>query len=184
MKTVLRCTAAALLLLLAACSGGSGGSATPAATTSMSDADLLTLGKQLTQCYRDNGVTDMPDPYVEKGRLKLPESSSKKIDQKYPQQQLDQVKQACREIAGKLPAGALDTGSDDEQRAAGPGDVEMMRRYAQCMRDNGVPEWPDPKADGSFGLKGTALAKEGPSQRIKNASGKCQQYWSGGVAVS
>src|SRR6266498_1867033 len=28
--------------------------------------------------------------------------------------------------------------------------VEAGRRYAQCMRDNGVPDFPDPDANGQF----------------------------------
>jgi hypothetical protein len=183
MRTVLKLVAAAVLVLPAACSTGSGGGGT-GATTSMSDADLLTLGKQLVQCLRDNGLTEMPDPYVEGHRLRLPEKEQSKIDGKYTQQQFDQAKQACRTIADKLPEGALVTGGEDERKPAGPGDVETLRKYAQCMRENGVPEWPDPKADGSFPLKGSPLAKEGPSQRIKTASEACRQIWSGGVAIS
>lgn len=181
MRTVLKLIAAAALVLPAACSS-SGGGGDPA--TSMSDTDLLGIGKQLVQCLRDNGLTEMPDPYVEDHRLRLPEAEQKKIEEKYSQQQFDEAKRACRALADKLPEGALVTGGEDDRKPAGPGDVEALKKYAQCMRDNGIAEWPDPKADGTFPLRGTALQAEGPSERIENARKACQQFWAGGVAVS
>jgi hypothetical protein len=34
--------------------------------------------------------------------------------------------------------------------SAGANDPDQNRKFAQCMRDNGVPDFPDPGPDGSF----------------------------------
>jgi hypothetical protein len=44
------------------------------------------------------------------------------------------------------------------------------------MRQHGLTDFPDPRADGVFDLTGTSLATEGKSERFRNASEACQQY--------
>jgi hypothetical protein len=51
------------------------------------------------------------------------------------------------------------------------------------MRENGVPEWPDPNADGSF-PSGSVLETEGKSPRIVAGFRACQQYYSGKLRTS
>jgi ABC-type sugar transport system ATPase subunit len=48
-------------------------------------------------------------------------------------------------------------------------------RFAACMRQHGVPDWPDPKADGTFPFVGTALEREGKSPRVLAAARACRQ---------
>lgn len=186
MRIVARCVAALLLVTLAACSGGP--AASPAATPSMSEADLLAIGKELVQCMRDNGLPDIPDPYVEKNRLKLPEGEQEAMEDKYTEQQFDTAEQACQSVADKLPQGAIENGEGEKGAgpAPGPGDVEALTKFAECLRQNGVPEWPDPAADGRFPLQGTPLEKENPedSPRLKGALEACRQHWTGGIAIS
>src|SRR5690348_13201920 len=100
MRTFLRCAAAVALLALGACSGGGGATPTPSPTT-MSDADILAIGKQAAQCVRENGIPAFPDPYVDHGRLKLPEGQEQELEGKYSQQLLDQAMQACKSILDK-----------------------------------------------------------------------------------
>jgi hypothetical protein len=52
------------------------------------------------------------------------------------------------------------------------------------MRDNGVPDWPDPKSDGTFPLVGTPLGTEGKSQRIITGQQACARYWDRGIDAS
>jgi hypothetical protein len=58
-------------------------------------------------------------------------------------------------------------------------DMANLRHFAQCMRDNGIPEWPDPKPDGTFPIIGTPLEAEGKSQRVLGGMNACQQYAEG-----
>lgn len=153
----------------------------------MSDAEILAIGKQVADCIRNNGVPDFPDPTVDQGRLNLPEDQLQALEQKYSQQVLDQAQQSCQALMDRLPESAISGETEEQggnQQEPGPGDVEALKRFAQCIRDNGIPDWPDPKADGSFPLIGTPLEREGKSDRVGAAVGKCQQHWSGGIRLS
>lgn len=173
---------------LAACdaSGDPGGST--ASPSAMSDAEILAIGKQIAQCIRDNGVPDFPDPLVDKGKLTLPQEAVQTLEQRYSQQVLEQAEQSCQTLMDRLPEGAVKSDEqvegDRDAQEPGPGDVEALKRFAQCLRENGIPEWPDPNADGSFPLKGSPLAAEGKSERFGRAVGACEQHWNGGIRLS
>jgi hypothetical protein len=85
---------------------------------------------QFAQCMRDNGVPDFPDPDPD-GRFRGP-GHEQQNDPKFQAAQ-----EACRDLA---PGG--------EHEKSDPATVEQMRQFSQCMRDNGVPDFPDPDADG------------------------------------
>ncbi|MFD1369841.1 hypothetical protein [Actinoplanes sichuanensis] len=186
MRIVMRCVAAVASVALAACAPGSGGDPSTEPSSSMSDADLLTLGRQIVQCMRDNGIPDVPEPFVEEHRLKLPEGEQEALEEKYGDEQFDNARTACQDLYDKVPQGALDRGPEEgADQGPGPEDVDALRTFAQCLRDNGVPEWPDPTSDGRFPLVGTPLEKENPkdSPRLKNALDTCRQHWSGPISI-
>jgi hypothetical protein len=175
MRNVLRYAAGALLVgLLAACSsGGSAGSSGTPTPTAMTDDEILAIGREAAQCIREHGVPNFPDPAVSAGQLTLPGNNE-------PPPEADAALAACRSILDRLPPSAL---GEDEQ-APGPEDVPQLLRFAQCIRENGIPDWPDPKADGSFPIMDTPLAREGKSSRMQRATQACQQYWDGGIRAS
>jgi hypothetical protein len=77
---------------------------------------------------RDNGV-DMADPVD--GRIEIrgrPGDEAK----------LDEAQKACEQYA---------PGGGERPDAAA---IERLRAFAQCMRDNGVPGFPDPQPDGGL----------------------------------
>ena len=156
-----------------------------AAPTTISNADVLAIGKQVAQCIRDNGIPDFPDPIVDdNGQLQLPSNTEDQIENAYPQQVLERAEQACQSLMDQLPESAIGGGGDSDADAPGPGDVEALRQWAACARQNGFPDWPDPKADGSFPLLGTPLETEGKSQRMAAVVEACKQYWDGGFTIS
>ncbi|GGK94352.1 hypothetical protein Sme01_57080 [Sphaerisporangium melleum] len=177
---------AAALITLAGCAGGSGGAAGASPTAAaISDAEMLRIGKQLAQCFRDNGVPSLPDPIVKDGRLRLPDGKEDEIEAQYSEQVREQAEEACRGIMDKLPQSALRGGGDEPVGGRpGPGDVDALRAYAKCVREHGIPEWPDPKPDGTFPLRGTALQGERGSQRMTEAAQACRQHWAGGLVIS
>jgi hypothetical protein len=63
-------------------------------------------------------------------------------------------------------------------------DVAKMRQYAQCMRQHGISDFPDPRADGVFDLAGTSLANDPKSQRMRDANDACQQYQTGNMHMT
>ncbi|HZN77647.1 MAG TPA: hypothetical protein VFC00_39025 [Micromonosporaceae bacterium] len=184
MRTLLRYAAALSLVLLAtACASGGGTAATPS-QTAMSDAEILAIGKEVAQCFRQNGAPQFPDPVVVNGRLELPDGAEEELESQIPQSVQEDLMRACQSIMDRLPQSAIEGGVVDERQVPGPEDVEALRKWAECVRANGIPEWPDPKADGTFPVRGTPLEAEGKSPRMINAGQACQQYWSGGITLS
>lgn len=125
--------ALALALAGAGCGGGGGGSSDTESsgggnevTEASSDPAL-----QYSQCMRENGVPNFPDP--EEGKIQITPGSG--VDPESPEFQ--EASEACRQFA---PSGAPTQANEDLE--------QQVLEYAQCMRENGVPDFPDPKVSG------------------------------------
>ncbi|HEY2668906.1 MAG TPA: hypothetical protein VGJ07_00875 [Rugosimonospora sp.] len=160
--------------LVAGCSGPSAGSPAPSPSAA-TDAQILAIGREYSQCVRAHGIPDYPDPVVVDGRLAMPVSGG--TDMKQALQNNKAAQDACGPIFDRLPASAT------KRSSFSPEDMQNLLRYAQCMRQHGYPDWPDPQADGSFSLP-PALENEGKSSRRLAAGQACDQYLDGnGLAV-
>jgi hypothetical protein len=54
--------------------------------------------------------------------------------------------------------------------------LEQMRQMAKCMRENGVPDFPDPSAEGGIRLDAGKLGA-GPGDPVfDKAQQKCDKY--------
>ena len=84
-----------------------------------------------TQCMRDNGV-DMADPDPTTGRPQVGDG----VDPDGPAYQ--SAMEACQDL---LPEGGALSEPD-------PAELDQFQAFAQCMRDNGLPEFPDPQPGG------------------------------------
>jgi hypothetical protein len=115
--------AAALVLVVAACGSSSSNGAAPSGDRSQAIA--------YSQCMRKNGVPDFPDPDAS-GRFRGVGHEAQG-DPKFQAAQ-----EACRDLA---PGG-------EHERLGDPAFVEQMREFSQCMRENGLPDFPDPDPDG------------------------------------
>jgi hypothetical protein len=139
-----RIPAIVVLALVAAvgtgCSGGSSGSGPTAAGTSNSSGGTATSstggsgagaatsreqGVKFSECMRNNGVRDFPDPN-EKGEYEYFVSVTPAVFSK--------AVAACKDLE---PPGALSSDRTPQQQTA-------SLRFAQCMRDKGVKDFPDP----------------------------------------
>jgi hypothetical protein len=173
------------LITLSGCGATGAGAGAEPSPTGMSHAEVLAIGKQIAQCIRDQGVVEFPDPIVnEGGQLELPDNAEAEIEGRYPEATLQQAQQACQSLFDQLPESALKGQGSDDPNGPGPEDVEALRAWAKCARENGIPEWPDPKSDGSFPVAGTPLEREGKSDRMRAVFDACQQYWDGGITFS
>ncbi|BCB78036.1 hypothetical protein GCM10022251_36620 [Phytohabitans flavus] len=174
--------------LLAGCGLTGASDAAEPSPTAMADAEILSIGKEVATCIRSNGVPEFPDPYVEEGHLLLPDQVEQDIEAKYPEDVLERALAACQSIMDRLPESALKSdGGGESTGEPGPPtaeDVDALRKFAQCMRDNGVPDWPDPKADGSFPLAGSPIETEGKSPRIIAGFDACGKHYDGKLAFS
>jgi hypothetical protein len=171
-------------LALAACStGGRAHAGAAPSPTGMSDAQLQPLVNDLVRCVRQNGAPGMPDLPVRNGHIVLPNENT--VDEA-TKRNIDAARQACQSVENRIPPSVLEKAGDQNQNRQGPtaADVPKLRQYAKCMRDNGIPDWPDPKADGSFPLANTPIAREGKSPRIITAMQACDKYWNGGLRFS
>jgi hypothetical protein len=82
-------------------------------------------GVKFAECIRAHGVADFPDPDA-KGEFQYGVSVSPAVWQK--------ATTACKDLQ---PPGALSSKRTPKQQSA-------SLRFAQCIRDNGVKDFPDP----------------------------------------
>jgi hypothetical protein len=155
------------LLLLAGCAGNNkspgvataNGGATPTASAEASESPGD--GLKFAQCMRDNGLTWFKDPDPnEKGfSINIPRGTDKA--------KVDKAMEACRKY---MPNGG-------EPPKPDPATTAKLREFAKCMRANGVPEFPDPKADGGLEIKaGPGSGLDPESAAWKKAEKACDQY--------
>ncbi len=112
---------AAAALLAAALLAGCGGSSGGGA-----DASAGTGGRavRFAQCMREHGVPDFPDPVD--GRITMSSGGDPAA--------LQAAQAACQQLA--------------PQGRASPRMQEQILAFSQCMRDHGVPDFPDPQGPG------------------------------------
>jgi hypothetical protein len=116
-------------------------------------ADRQDAALAYAQCIRDNGYAEFPDPDAEGGFKFLidPESGPR----------FQAASAACRDLA---PEGMRDDGVTPEQ-------LDGLMKLSQCVRENGVPEFPDPGPKGNYDLSGTGI---GPGDtRLEAAMAVC-----------
>jgi hypothetical protein len=127
-----------------------------AAVAQQTPADRDDAALAYAQCMRDNGFAEFPDP-TPGGDLRLqvtPESAPR----------FQAAGEACRDLA---PEGFRD-------RDLTPEELDALVRLSQCVRENGVPDFPDPNADGAFDLRGVSSGPGDP--RIEAAMQACRDH--------
>jgi hypothetical protein len=139
----------------------------PAATgSSAGSGDGSDRAVQFSECMRENGVPEFPDP--ENGRLTLRAGPGTGLDPNSPEFQA--AREACQHLA---PQGGQAGGGNNEQLQ------RQVLEYAQCMRENGVPEFPDPQVSGG-GVRITPGQGVDPnSQQFQQAQQACQDLLAG-----
>lgn len=144
MNRTLTALGAALLLALTGCSSAQGdgiasAGGTQSATQGAEQVSDEEQAREFAECMRDHGV-DLPDPAPDgNGGFDWGIGESG-VDLNDPDFQ--EAINACRD---KLPGGGDREVLDDPEVQA------QLREFAQCMRDNGVADFPDPDPNGGFG---------------------------------
>lgn len=172
----------AVLAVVAALTGGvtacsSGGEASPQPSTSaiVNAQQWLALARQFSQCAREHGYPNFPDPVIDNGEPVYPSDGAEVKEQARAVAQIAECKAIDEQVA------ALRDANFPRYSAA---DIDKLKDFAKCLRAHGVPEWPDPKADGTFPIVGTPLEGEGKSDRILTAADACKEYWDKGIGTS
>jgi hypothetical protein len=148
-----------VVLLLAGCSA-SGGSAGATTTTSAQQA-AAAVWRELVACARAYGMPNLADPQIDSnGRASFPDGT--------PEPPAS-VRRACQSIYDRLPASAR----GDEERP--PADLQALLRFARCMREHGVADFPDPDAEGNFRAPPGSSSPGPNSPSFQRALQACQQ---------
>lgn len=163
-----------LALSAAGCGGGGGGDQVataggtapdPSASAKQDNREDRDAILQYAKCMRENGVPDFPDPEFGEGGigLTIPDGADKA--------KVDAAQEKCKQY---LPNGGQPTKVD-------PAQLEKMREYAKCIRENGVPNFPDPSEEGGIALDMDKLGLSGPDDpKLKAAEEKCRSIMPGG----
>jgi hypothetical protein len=172
---------AALLLAMAltACAGASGasgiatadgGTSQPSPSTSSDTASLTDAQKarKFAQCMQEHGI-DVTVSQDGKGGSGIMIKGASKA-------KVDAATKACQKYA---------PGSGGSNRRPDPKALAQARRFAQCMRDHGVTDFPDPDPTGGIrveGKKGSDLAPDNPT--LQKAQKACESLIGRGGPLS
>ncbi len=157
-----------VVALLAAGCGGHGNAKKSSSVSASASASASGSFNPVAyaQCMRANGLPNFPDP-DKNGRMALPSD----IDSNSAE--FKKATEKCKQYMGSGGApnlGANDLWSQDDKL-----------KYARCMRENGVPSFPDPEADGMFPPFGQGNAVDPDSALFKQADKACAKYKPGNV---
>jgi hypothetical protein len=169
-QTLTAASAVLALSLLTACSEDSEASeASSSGSDSGSEStDPFDQALEYAECMRENGVPDFPDPVQDGGNVRIQPGG----DPNSPEFQA--AEEACRD---KQPQGGGQLGPG----GGGALDTEKVADWAQCVRENGVPDFPDPEVNGNqmeLSLAETDVNPDDPE--FQEAIDACQDLYPGG----
>jgi hypothetical protein len=140
-RTLVAALAVTASLVVAACGGDTNAptSSSPGGKHGVDAASKKAL-LQYAQCMRDHGV-DMPDPEFEHGvAIKGPSNENR------DPAKLRAAEQACKKYQDKFKPPPA---SEEEQKKT----KEAALKNAQCMRNHGITNFPDPQFDENGGMR-------------------------------
>ncbi|WP_187366083.1 hypothetical protein [Trebonia kvetii] len=137
---------------LAGCGSAAGGGTTAGTSSATPDDETMSI----VTCYRTHGDPSFPDPVYDPsdGRWHFAIS---------PGSAPASTQQACQHL---FP-------SSNASPPVPQAQFQKLVRYAECIRQHGVPNWPDPDPDGSFPLPSSINPKDAANQAAGTA---CQRY--------
>ena len=171
---------AALVLLAAACNGGtwSGGSSHAGGSSSSPSA----VG--YSRCMRSHGVPNFPDP---DSSGNLPKGDAQQFD--VSASEFQAARTDCQHL---LPNTGRAINTDSIQQCMMAGDcppalvrqvLDEERSFAQCMRSDGVPTWPDPSIDSQgrpvFAISISKLGFDPYSRQVWAKGNQCSHLMPG-----
>ena len=128
-------------------SGDDSGDESDGADPAASEEDLEAQALEFAQCMRDNGVPDFPDPQVNGDGGMIMGGPGGEGD--FDQEAAEKAMEACED---QRPQGGGNFSEEDQQEMQ-----DAALAHAQCMRENGVPDFPDPEFSGD----GARISLEG-----------------------
>jgi hypothetical protein len=144
--------------------GGDGGATSGGSSAASGDGSDQAM--QFAECMRKNGVPKFPDP--ENGQTVLRAGRGSGIDPNSTE--FKAAQQACQDLA---PQGGEAGGAQSDQLQA------QVLEYAKCMRENGVPDFPDPDFSGAGVQMQLPPGVDQNSPQFQSAQQACQDILAG-----
>ncbi|MEO3972411.1 hypothetical protein [Streptomyces sp. CAU 1734] len=156
--------------LISGCSdsSGDGDDAKGGSDSSPSANSAFDQALVFADCMRAEGVPDFPDPQQADGGVRM---NAGDVDTNSPQFQ--GAMEACRDKAPQAQQG--------QEQGGKPLDPTKVAAWAECIRGNGVPKFPDPEINGgqmALDFAGAGLRMGDPA--FQKARAACQDKWPGG----
>jgi hypothetical protein len=149
---------AALIITAAGCTAKPAANDTPSGSAS---GDAVAVWREFVTCARENGEQNMPDPVVDnEGAASFPVAEG--FEQK---RAFETVRNACGAILNRLPADVNPLANEPKTEEQ----LEVLRRYVQCIRDNGIQDMPDPGPNGEI-VDPPGAGPDGPRRQVRDAA--------------
>jgi hypothetical protein len=132
------------------------------ASASAAPSDDPDAPLKFARCMRDHGISWFPDPKSGKTSIMIPKGQD--------HTKFDAAQEACKQY---MPNGG-------EMGKPSAEDLERARNMAKCMRENGIPNFPDPNPDGGISIASKKLGTSPDDPLWKKAETACSQYAPGG----
>jgi hypothetical protein len=161
---------ALLAAAVSACDSGAPDPSASSAPPAAGQQQFAALAREYSKCVRDHGIANFPDPTISDGNLSYGDDPSMKTAIAAHPGAIE----ACKSIQERI---SQSFGKNWQPTAA---DMQKLLQFAKCVREHGVPEWPDPDADGRFTIS-PKLEDEDPQTRIYPAHAACRGYWDGSI---
>jgi hypothetical protein len=152
-----------LAAIAAGCSSTSAGTGSSGGNRTASTHEKAV---RFAECMRNNGVSAFPDPDAS-GELTIDAiANGSSVDPSSAT--FERAISACKDLE---PPGFTGHKRSPEQQ-------KMALEFAQCMRDNGVPDFPDPTPDGPLidTNRIPSAARNGGLSIINAAGQKCRDF--------
>jgi hypothetical protein len=153
---------------LAGCTAVGGTSGAPTTTTVGLREQAAPVYRELAACIRTHGYPAFPDPVVnDDGSADIPDDAQQELNRREAQ-----IRPACEHIMRRLPA-AVQKDEGGGEQVVTPAQVAERRRFAECVRRHGAPEFPDPDANGRFTITTTPDGRRGIDVQTARAFDAC-----------
>jgi hypothetical protein len=137
---------------------GCGGSSTSSGAPNTAVANIGRQSRAFAACMRSRGVPGYPDPRVSGSgngvQLTISPGTANPDSPAFRA-----ADRACHHLLPGLVAASASSGQDQEQDL----------KFADCMRSNGVPDFPDADRDGAFTLPSTMNQRAPQFERARTA---------------
>jgi hypothetical protein len=159
----------AIIGTLTACGSGGrpAGHRTPSGAAS---ADTAAAAREAVRCLRQHGLPNFPDMvYDQQSRSwTLPPGT-----QKPPPSAV----RPCIALLDRISV-------KNRRRPLSAADIAKLRQLAQCMRQHGLPDWPDPNSEGAFPMP--PRLRQIDKRAMRPQLEACKQYFpaDGGLRVT